>query len=119
MKASLVLRERGGKRRGKKLKQLVVIVPAGWKFIEKVEKLRNETSEEQICELIANWDYVTVFAESGLLIKDDIEDPDLVTYAFRPAIKDLWKMADESLKMISQALERLAVTRSSSSCPGI
>ena len=91
----MILRERIGKKRKGKPKQLVVIVPAGWKFIEKV-KLRNETLEDQICELIANWDYITVFTESGVLPEDDIEDPDLTTYTFRPWIKYIWAMADEN-----------------------
>ena len=117
-RASLILQERQGKKKKGKPKQLVVIVPAGWKFIEgveTVEKLRDEASEEQICELIANWDYVTVFHKSCLLFTEDIEDPDLTTYTFRPLIKDLWAMADESLKLISETLERLALTQSSSS----
>ena len=99
----------------RKAQQLVVIVPAAWKFIEKVERLRDETPEDQICELIATWDFISVFQESGLLLTEDLEDPDLTTYTFRPLIKNLWEMADESLRLISQTLERLALTQSSSS----
>lgn len=55
VQASVILRERKGKGRKRgKPKQLVVIVPAAWKFIEKVEKVRDETPGDQICELIAN-----------------------------------------------------------------
>ena len=116
VRASVILRERKGKRKRRgKPKQLVVVVPAAWKFIEKVEKVRDETPKDQICELIANWDYISVFQESGLLLTEDLEDPDKATYTFRPLIKNLWEMADESLKPISQALERLALTQSSSS----
>ena len=44
IRALVILRERQGKKRKRgKPKQLVVIVPAAWKFIEKVEKLRDET----------------------------------------------------------------------------
>ena len=116
VQASVILRERKGKGRKRgKPKQLVVIVPAAWKFIEKVEKVRDETPGDQICELIANWDYISVFQECGLLLTEDLEGPDKATYTYRPLIKNLWEMADESLKSISQALERLALTQSSSS----
>ena len=56
-----------------------------------------------------------MFQESGLLLTEDFEGPDKATYTYRPLIKNLWEMADESLKSISQALERLALTQSSSS----
>ena len=58
VRASLLVRkkkEKGKKGRSREKKQLVVIVPAKWKLLRRVERLRDQADKEAICDLIANW----------------------------------------------------------------
>ena len=114
VKASLHLQERGsGKNKKKKRKCLVVIVPATWKFIKRAERFRDETTKEEACELLANWDLVSLAGYAGLHLEQANEPiPKVDTKVFCPYIPYIRNMAEESLRQISQALERLTVHQS-------
>ena len=114
VKASLTLQERGGGRnRKKKRKRLVVIVPATWKFIKRAERFRDETTKGEACELLANWDFVSLIGYAGLHFNEDVEPiPKVDERTFCPYLPYIREMAEESLRQISHALERLTVHQS-------
>ena len=98
----------------KDVKQLVVVVPACWKFIEKVEKVRDKASKEEVCELLANWDLLSLLGYGGFDLEKDENEPNQTTKTYFGTIPQLGTMAEESLRMISQALERLTVNQTTS-----
>ena len=110
-------KEKGRKGGSRGRKQLVAIVQAKWKFLKRIEKLRDQTDEEKICELVANWDFRKILNYTNLEIKEEFEEgePNLTTRTYYPSVVYIQAMAEESLKMISTALEKLTVTQSSSS----
>ena len=74
VKASLTLQQRGeGRNKKKTRKRLVVIVPATWKFIKRAERFRNETTKEEACELLANWDLESLIGCAGLHFDEGVE----------------------------------------------
>lgn len=75
-------KERGkrGKRRSE-LKQLVVVALAHWKPNGRAEQLRNKTDKDLICALLAEWDFITLFAWSSTRTK-----PKVTTSAHYPYI---------------------------------
>ena len=106
----IVQKRKEGKRKGE-TKQLVVTVPACWKFLKKVERLRDQTDTEDICELLAHWDYINLLSYGGLVFEENVTEPKVTTKAYLAYISYLRTMAEESLRMISQALERLTVNQ--------
>ncbi|CAK9078725.1 Caltractin (20 kDa calcium-binding protein) (Centrin) [Durusdinium trenchii] len=95
VKASLHLQERGiGKNKKKKRKCLVVIVPATWKFIKRAERFRDETTPEEACELLANWDLVSLAGYAGLHLEQENEPtPKVDTKVFCPYVPYIRNMA--------------------------
>ena len=91
----------------------MVIVLAGWKFLERLEKIREETDKESICELISGWDFTKTLNYTNLEIKEEFEEgePNLTTRTYYPSVAYLQAMAEDSLKMISAALEKLTVAQ--------
>ena len=97
VRASLLVKkkkEKGKKGRSRERKQLVVIVPARWKFLERIEKVRDQTENEKICEVYqlgdqgrvrerrAQLDHQDVLPQCGLhpsngrrQLEDDIGSP--------------------------------------------
>ena len=111
VRASLILQKRKeGRRKGETL-QLVVSVPAGWKFLKKVERVRDQTDPDDICELLAHWDYISLISYGGLVFEENVTEPKVTTKAYLAYIPYLRTMAEESLRMISQALDRLTVNQ--------
>ena len=75
VRASLILQKRKeGRRKGETL-QLVVSVPAGWKFLKKVERVRDQTDPDDICELLAHWDYISLISYGGLVFEENVTEP--------------------------------------------
>ena len=113
VRASIVLQQRAAGRLSKDLKEIIVVVPAGWKFLSRVEKLRDETDTEVLCEFISHWQYWELLVHSGLEFGgDDVKVDSKVYY---PAVRSLRTMADESLRLVAAALERLTVNQSAQS----
>ena len=50
-RASVILQKRVGGKVSADLNEILVVVPSKWRFISKVETLRDETPPEKICEL--------------------------------------------------------------------
>ena len=117
VKATLTVREKDKRRkkRSREQKQLVVLVPAGWKLIDKIEKLRDNTDKEVISDLVANWGFTQFLDYFDFEPNHSEKTPTLTTRTYRPYISYLAAMAEESLQKISQALERLSVSQSSTS----
>ena len=115
VKATLTVREKdkGKKGRSREQKQLVVLVPAGWRLVEKVEELRDSTDKEVISDLVANWDFTQLLDYFDFEPNHSEKTPTLTTRTYRPYISYLAAMAEESLQKISQTLERLSVSQSS------
>ena len=115
VKATLTVREKDKrkKKRSREQKQLVVLVPAGWKLVEKVEKLRDSADKEVISDLVANWDFTQLLDYFDFELNHSEKMPTLTRRTYRPYISYLAAMAEESLQKISQALERLSVSQSS------
>ena len=86
VKATLTVREKDkkGKKRSREQKQLVVLVPAGWKLIEKIEKLRDNTDKEVISDLVANWDFTQLLSYFDFEPAHKEKTPTLTTRTYRP-----------------------------------
>ena len=107
VKATLTVREKDRKRkkRSREQKQLIILVPAGWKLVEKIEKLRDNTDKEVISDLVANWDFTQLLDYFDFEPNHSEKTPTLTTRTFGPYISYLAAMAEESLQKISQASE--------------
>ena len=103
VKATLTVREKGkrGRKRSREQKQLVVLVPAGWKLIEKIEKLRDNTDQEVISDPVANWDFTQLLDYFDCEPNNSENTPTLTTRTYRPYVSYLAAMAEESLQKIS------------------
>ena len=119
VRASLLVRNKvkKGAKGSRERKQLVVIVPAKWKLLKRVEDLRDRADKDAISDLVANWDFRKLLTYTNLEINEEQQDsePYLTTKTYYPRVAYIHTMAEERLKMISTALEKLTVTQSSSS----
>ena len=119
VRASLLVRNKvkKGAKGSRERKQLVVIVPAKWKLLKRVEDLRDRADKDAISDLVANWDFRKLLSYTNLEINEEQQDsePYLTTKTYYPRVAYIHTMAEERLKMISTALEKLTVTQSSSS----
>lgn len=83
-----------------------MVAPAKWKNNEDVRDNRErERESDKICELVATWDYIKLLDYGGLHLDSRRVGPKPTTNTFCPYI--IRSMADESLRQIAQALERL------------
>ena len=73
--------------------------------------MRDQTDTEDICELLAHWDYINLLSYSGLVFEENVTEFKVTTKAYLAYIPYLRTMAEESSRMISQALERLTVNQ--------
>ena len=39
----------------KEFKEVIVVVPAKWRFVKRIEELRDSTEEDKLSELVYNW----------------------------------------------------------------
>ena len=57
-KASLIVREKGKKRRRKRpIREVTVVVPSRWSFLERLESKQEEIQGDQVCALVAQWKF--------------------------------------------------------------
>ena len=91
VKATLTVREKDRKRkkRSREQKQLIILVPAGWKLVEKIEKLRDNTDKEVISDLVANWDFTQLLDYFDFEPNHSEKTPTLTTRTFGPYISYL------------------------------
>lgn len=94
------------KKRSRERKQLVAIVPAKWTLLKRVERLRDTANK-------ANWDFKKLLSYTNLEIKEEQDNElSLTTRTYYPSVAYIH---EESLKQISQALEKLSVIQTSNS----
>ena len=48
------------------LKEVVIVVPAKWRFVERIEALRDEAGENETSELVYNWHFWDIPTYAGL-----------------------------------------------------
>ena len=79
----------------------------------KSRNVRDETPPEKIGQLVRNWHFWESLVYSGLEFKPEgeIQDPLCTTKAYYPRVKNLRAMAEESLRLVATALERLTVNQ--------
>ena len=91
------------------VKEVIVVVPSNWRFIQKVEYLKEKTDEEDLEVLVSNWRFWEIIAHSGFGEKVEEGGAGVTTKTYCPKVGPLAIMADESLKLVAVALERLTV----------
>ena len=95
------------------VKRILVVVPVKWKFIEKIEAVRDNYEQETLSELVFNWRFWDIISYAGLSF-DGIGSCEAVeTKAYYPRVFGWKAMADESLRQVAPALERLAINQAS------
>ena len=95
------------------VKRVLVVVPAKWKFIEKIEAVRDNSEQEKLSELVFNWRFWDIISYAGLGF-DGIGSCETVeTKAYYARVFGWKAMADESLRQVPTALERLAINQAS------
>ena len=94
------------------LKEVIVVVPAKWKFVQRVEALRDETGEDELSELVYNWRFWDIPAYAGLAFGTPTPLAPVETKTFIPKVFGWKSMAEESLRQVATALEKLALNQS-------
>ena len=115
-KASLLVREKSGKKRKKRdCRELIVIVAASWQFLDKLEATREDLEEGQIGALVSQWKFWEVLNYSGIPFEVEQDGAHLTSRCYYPKAVQLRRMAEESLKLVAAALEKLCVNQASQS----
>ena len=113
-KASLLVREKSGKKRKKRdCRELIVVVPASWQFLDKLEATREDLEEGQIGALVSQWKFWEVLNYSGIPFEVEQDSAHLTSRCYYPKAAHLQRMADESLRLVAAALEKLSVNQAS------
>ena len=94
------------------LKEVIVVVPAKWKFAQRIEALRDTTGEDELSELVYNWRFSDIPAYAGLVFGTPTPLAPVETKTFIPKVFGLKSMAEESLRQVATALEKLALNQS-------
>ena len=47
-------------------KEVIVVVPTKWRFVKRIEELRDSTEEDKLSELVYNWRFWDIPAYAGL-----------------------------------------------------
>ena len=91
------------------VKEVIVVVPSKWRFIQKIEYLKESAEEEDLEVLVSNWRFWEIITHSGLEfgVKREEGEAGVVTKTYYPKVGPLAIMADESLRLVAAALERL------------
>ena len=105
VRASIVVARREDQ---SELKEVVIVVPAKWKFVERIEALRDDTGEDELSELVYNWRFWDIPGYAGL----PLPLAPVETKTFIPKVYGWKSMAEESLRQVATALERLALNQS-------
>ena len=89
------------------LKEVVVV-----KFVQRIEALRDETGEDELSELVYNWRFWDIPAHAGLAFGTPTSLAPVETKTFIPKVFGLKSMAEERLRQVATALEKLALNQS-------
>ena len=68
------------------MKESVVIAPARWKSIAKVEELLSDTEADRLCELRATWNFSSLLTYAGLELEEEGGEPKRITQSFHPSV---------------------------------
>ena len=91
---------------------MIVVVPAKWRFVKRIEELRDSTEEDKLSELVYNWRFWGIPPYAGLEFGTPTPLAPVETKTFIPKVIGLRSMAEESLRQVATALERLALNQS-------
>ena len=82
--------------------------------MERLETKQEEIQGDKVCALVAQWKFWELVAYSGQSFPEQGEEggADWSTRSYYPKPRRIEAMAEESLRLISTALERLQVTQS-------
>ena len=108
VRASIVVAQKEDQ---EELKEVVVVVPAKWRFVERIEALRDAAGEEETSELVYSWQFWDIPKYAGLEFETPTSLAPVETRTFIPRIFGWKSMAEESLRQVAAALERLARTQ--------
>ena len=101
------------------VKEVIVVVPSKWRFIQKIEYLKESAEEEDLEVLVSNWRFWEIITHSGLEFGVNGEgEAGVVTKTYYPKVGPLAIMADESLRLVAAALERLTSNQAAQGWPG-
>ena len=93
------------------LKEVIVVVPAKWKFMGRIEELIEDTEPEVLGELVCNWHFWEQLVYSGLIFGEEEPFVSLTSNTFYPDVRSWKNMAEESLRLVATALERLTLSQ--------
>ena len=114
--ATLLVREKKPKKKRKRdCRELMVFVPASWQFLDKLEATREDLEEGQIGALLSQWKFWEVLNYSGIPFEVEQDGAHLTSKSYYPKALQLQRMADESLRLVAAALEKLSVNQASQS----
>ena len=80
------------------LKEVVIVVPAKWRFVERIEALRDGAGEKETSELVYNWQFWDIPKYAGLEFGTPTPLAPVETRTFIPKIFGWKSMAEESLR---------------------
>ena len=83
-------------------KEVIVVVPAKWKFLGRIEELREDTEPEVLGELVYNWHFWEQLVYSGLIFGKEEPFVSLTSKTFYPDVRG-W--------LVATALERLTLSQ--------
>ena len=92
------------------IREVTVMVPSRWSFLERLETKQEEIQGDKVCALVAQWKFWELVAYSGQSFADQDGEggADWSTRSYYPKPRRIEAMAEESLRLISTALERKA-----------
>lgn len=108
VRASLTLRRENLS----ELKDVIVVAPAKCGLLKQIEQLKEKTEEEKLGEFAHQWHFWEPLVYSGLEFGSQESEAGVTTKTFYPKVSSLGSMAEESLRLVAAALERLTVNQS-------
>ena len=115
-KATLLVREKKPpKKRKRDCRELIVVVPASWQFLDKLEATREDLEEGQIGAALCQWKFWETL--NGIPFEVEQDGAHLTSRSYYPKASQLQRMADESLRLVAAALEKLSLNQASQSWP--
>ena len=75
--------------------------------------VRDSTGQEKLSELVFNWRFWDIISYAGLSIDSTASCETVETKAYYPKVFGWKAMAEESLRQVATALERLAINQAS------
>ena len=88
-KASLLVQEKGRKKKKRKpIREVVVVVPSSWSFLERLEDKREEIQGDALCAFVAHWKFWELVAGKASKNKTVKEELIGAREALSKALKD-------------------------------